>query len=177
MDIPTPRLARHLWAARGRRAVWLTGLWILLRAVSVSAGPPFLTDDPEPIDFRHYEFYTFVTADGTGIETDTAGPAAEFNWGALPNVHLHVVIPLAAILPSNDPRYAPSGTGPSALGLGDIETGIKFRFVQETKHRPQIGTFVMFELPTGNAAKGLGVGKTWYKVPLWIQKSVGPWTT
>ncbi len=35
----------------------------------------------------------------------------------------------------------------------------------------------MFELPTGSAARGLGVGKTWYKVPLWVQKSFGPWTT
>ena len=40
-----------------------------------------------------------------------------------------------------------------------------------------IGTFTMFEIPTGSAARGLGVGKTWYKVPLWVQKSFGPWTT
>jgi hypothetical protein len=78
---------------------------------------------------------------------------------------------------SNNPQFAPAGIGPSALGLGDIETGIKYRFVQETMRRPQIGTFVMFELPTGSYAKGLGVGKTWYKVPLWVQKSFGPWTT
>ena len=141
------------------------------------AGPPFQTDDPEPIDYKNYEFYTFASADGTAVEMDTAGPAVEFNWGALPNVHLHIIVPLAAILPSNNPRFAPAGIGPSAFGLGDIETGIKYRFVQETKHRPQIGTFVMFELPTGSAAKGLGVGKTWYKVPLWAQKSFGPWTT
>jgi hypothetical protein len=141
------------------------------------AGPPFQTDDPEPIDFRHYEFYSFATSDGTPIETDTAGPAVEFNWGALPNVHLHIIIPVAAILPSDNPRFAPSGTGPNEYGLGDMETGIKYRFVQESKHRPMIGTFVMFELPTGDSRRGLGVGKTWYKVPIWAQKSFGPWTT
>ena len=141
------------------------------------AGPPFQTDDPEPIDYKNYEFYTFTSADGTPVEMDTAGPAVEFNWGALPNVHLHIIVPLAAILPSNNPSFAPAGTGPSTMGLGDIETGIKFRFIQETKRRPQIGTFVMFELPTGSASRGLGVGKTWYKVPIWVQKSFGPWTT
>src|ERR1700683_3019546 len=140
-------------------------------------GPPFQTDDPEPIDYKNYEFYTFGSADGTAVEMDTVGPAVEFNWGALPNVHLHIIVPLAAIFPSNNPKLAPAGTGPKAVGLGDIETGIKFRFIQETKYRPQIGTFVMFELPTGNADKGLGVGKTWYKVPLWAQKSFGSWTT
>jgi hypothetical protein len=141
------------------------------------AGPPFQTDDPEPIDFRNYEFYTFAASDGTAVETDTVGPAVEFNWGALPNLHLHIIVPAAAIFPANNPALAPAGVGPRAFGLGDIETGIKYRFVQEAKRRPMIGTFVMFELPAGSAAKGLGVGKTWYKVPLWVQKSSGPWTT
>jgi hypothetical protein len=155
----------------------LVALGMLFCSVATWAGPPFQTDDPEPIDFRHYEFYTFASSDGTGIETDTAGPAVEFNWGALPNVHLHIIVPLAAILPSNNPRLAPLGIGPNAYGLGDIETGIKYRFVQETKHRPMVGTFTMFELPTGSADRGLGVGKVWYKVPIWAQKSFGPWTT
>src|SRR5580658_8599445 len=135
------------------------------------AGPPFQTDDPEPIDFQNYEFYTFATSDGTAVETDTFGPALEFNWGALPNVHLHIIFPAAAVFPSNNPALAPAGTGPRAFGLGDTELGIKYRFVQETKQRPMIGTFTMFEMPAGSAARGLGVGKTWYKLPLWVQKS------
>src|ERR1700689_4099466 len=145
----------------GASALFLTAATALL------AGPPFQTDDPEPIDFRNYEFYTFASSDGTPVETDTEGPAVEFNWGALPNVHLHIIIPAAAIFPSNNPGLTPAGTGPREFGIGDIETGIKYRFVQETKHRPMIGTFVMLELPAGNAERGLGVGKTWYKVPLW----------
>ncbi len=35
----------------------------------------------------------------------------------------------------------------------------------------------MFEIPTGDAERGLGLGKTWYKLPLWAQKSFGPWKT
>lgn len=152
-------------------------LAMLLGSKVAWAGPPFQTDDPEPIDYRHFEFYTFGSADGTPVEFDSVGPAMEFNWGALPNVHLHVIIPLAQIFPSNNPSYFPAGTGPTAVGIGDIETGIKLRFVQESKHRPMVGTFTMVELPTGNADKGLGIGKVWYKLPLWVQKSWGPWTT
>jgi hypothetical protein len=159
--------------------MWWMKTVLLLCHLTVSswAGPPFQTDDPQPIDFRHYEFYTFASSDGTRIETDTAGPALEFNWGALPNVHLHIIVPAAAIFPSNNPAFAPSGTGPRAFGLGDIELGIKYRFVQETKKRPMIGTFVMFEMPSGNADRGLGLGRAWYKLPIWIQKSSGPWTS
>jgi hypothetical protein len=154
----------------------LTSAPIIAPAVAW-AGPPFQTDDPQPVDFRHYEFYTFGTADGTAVAMNTAGPAVEFNWGAVPNVQLHLVIPAAGILPSNNPSLAPSSMGPDAFGLGDIETGVKLRFIQETKHRPMIGTFTMFEIPSGNAAKGLGVGKSWAKLPVWAQKSFGHWTT
>jgi hypothetical protein len=54
--------------------------------------------------------------------------------------------------------------------------GIKYRFVQETSGRPQIGIFPMLELATGDASRGLGNAHTWVKLPLWMQKSWGHWT-
>jgi hypothetical protein len=164
---------------RGKTAKAITlATWVLLAAVlTAKAGPPFQTDDPDPVDFHHYEFYVFGSADGTGVEMDTAGPAAEFNWGMLPNTQLHVIVPLAAIVPSNEAKYAPAGEGPTEFGLGDIEIGVKYRWIKETKHRPMIGTFTMLEVPSGNYSLGLGVGKVWAKLPVWVQKSFGPWTT
>ena len=52
---------------------------------------------------------------------------------------------------------------------------MKIAFIKERKHVPQIGSFTMFEMPTGNADKGLGVGKVWYKLPIWLQKNIGKW--
>jgi len=138
-------------------------------------GPPFQTDDPVPVDFQHYEFYVFGTMSGTPAEVDSIGPAFEFNWGALPRVQLHVIAPFGSIHPSNNAIYAPGGMGPSAFGFTDMELGAKIAFLKESKYFPQIGTFTMFEIPTGNYDKGLGVGKVWYKVPLWLQKNFGNW--
>jgi hypothetical protein len=150
---------------------------LFIAVLSAKAGPPFQTDDPEPVDFRHYEFYAFGNASGTGVEADTAGPAIEFNWGILPNTQFHIVIPAASIMPSNNLKYLPAGAGPRAFGIGDIEIGVKYRFVKETKHQPMIGIFPIIEAPSGNYTKGLGVGKTWAKLPVWAQKSHGAWTT
>lgn len=141
------------------------------------AGPPFQTDDPDPVPFRHYEFYVFGAMDGTPIEVDPVGPAFEFNWGAVPNVQIHVILPFGAVVPSNNPAYYPAGVGPNAYGLTDMEIGVKYRFVKESKWRPMIGTFTMIEAPTGSYSKGLGVGTTWYKLPVWMQKDWGHWTT
>ena len=64
---------------------------------------------------------------------------------------------------------------PMQYGLGDIELGLKYRFVQETKSRPQIGTFPHIELPSGNQGRGLGNGYAQVFLPVWAQKSWGPW--
>ncbi|MGH8116058.1 MAG: hypothetical protein ACREPJ_01920 [Rhodanobacteraceae bacterium] len=40
----------------------------------------------------------------------------------------------------------------------------------------QAGVFPMAELATGSARRGLGNGRTWYRLPLWVQKTTGNWT-
>ena len=144
--------------------------------LEAQAGPPFQTDDPTPVDLGHYEFYVFGAADGTPAEYDSTGPAFEFNWGAIPNIQLHAILPFGAVAPTNNPVYLPGGTGASAFGLNDMELGVKYGFIKQTPHRPQIGSFTMFEMPTGNLNKGLGVGKVWYKLPLWAEKEFGSWS-
>src|SRR5665213_3135794 len=139
---------------------------------SKAQGPPFQTDDPVPVDFQNFEFYTFGAVSTAPTETDPVGPAFEFNRGGVPRVQLHAVLPLGAIIPRNQGSDSP----PNAYGILDTELGVKIAFFLETPKRPQIGIFPMFELATGSYSKGLGVGKTWYKVPLWLQKNIGQWT-
>jgi hypothetical protein len=138
-------------------------------------GPPYQTDDPVPVDFQHYEFYIFGTTDSTPVVATSGGPAFEFNWGAVPRLQIHAVLPFGESAPMNSAVYDPSGQGPSAYGLGDMELGAKIAFIKESKRVPQIGSFTMFELPTGSYTKGLGIGKVWYKLPIWVQKNEGKW--
>ena len=166
---------------RRRPMLWLQAVALVLSilhgaAAQAQAGPPFQTDDPTPVDLGHYEAYVFGTVDGTPVEIDSAGPAFEFNWGAIPNIQLHAILPFGIAAPGNSPVYAPLGQGPTTFGLTDMELGFKWGFIHQTKHRPQIGSFTMFELPTGDSSRGLGVGRAWYKLPLWAEKEIGPWS-
>ena len=138
-------------------------------------GPPYQTDDPVPVDLHHYEFYIFGGVDGTPVALASSGPAFEFNWGALPRVQLHAIVPFGVSAPLNSKVYDPSGQGPDTFGVEDMELGAKIAFIKEGKHMPQIGSFTMFEVPTGNFDKGLGIGKVWYKLPIWLQKNSGKW--
>ena len=158
------------------RLAWVLLLFCALAVLQAGAqGPPYQTDDPVPVDLHHYEFYIFGGLDGTTAGIDSTGPAFEFNWGAIPRVQLHAILPWGVIAPSNNPVYLPGGTGPDAFGLTDMELGAKVAWIKETRHFPQIGSFTMFEMPTGNYNKGLGVGKVWYKLPIWLQKNQGKW--
>jgi hypothetical protein len=149
----------------GRAAIVGLGLLAWLYAGPVAAGPPFQTDDPEPVPLHHYEAYAFGVLDHGDGSTFLQAPAFEFNVGAAPDLQLHVVVPTAYVTPGD------------AFGMGDVELGVKYRFVHETGRRPQIGTFPMLELPTGDGERGLGNGHLWARLPVWLQKSVGPWTT
>src|SRR5579863_2306629 len=167
---------RPMKAVNSYSKLILFALVLLVVPRARAQGPPFQTDDPTPVEFGHYEAYVFGSADGTPVEMDSAGPAFEFNWGAIPNIQLHAILPFGVVAPTNSPVYAPGGTGPSEFGLNDMELGVKYGFLKQTPHRPQIGSFTMFEIPTGNATKGLGVGKVWYKLPLWAEKEFGSWS-
>ena len=141
---------------------------VLLVSRSASAGPPFVTDDPEPIGHRHWELYVgSQTSHESRVWTGTA-PHFEANYGVVPNVQLHVIAPLAFSSVSGEATH---------YGFGDMELGSKIRFIQEGASIPQIGTYPMLEAPTGSERRGLGSGTAQVFVPLWLQKSFGKWTT
>jgi hypothetical protein len=132
------------------------------------AGPPFKTDDPQPVDLGHLEFYVFSAGQRSAGASSGLGPALEFNYGILPDTQFHLILPMA---------YDRPRQGASHWGVGDVEVGLKVRFLHETGTLPQIGLFPLVELPAGNADKGLGTGHTQVYLPVWLQKSWGPWTT
>jgi hypothetical protein len=136
-------------------------------APGLRGGPPFLTDDPEPVDFNHWEFYCFGLGDRAAGTNTVWAPAFEFNYGVAQDTQLHLIAPIADVS-SPDSGWS--------SGYGDTEVGIKYRFLQETDWRPQIAIFPLAELATGNGGRGLGNGRTWYELPVWAQKSWGPWT-
>ncbi len=133
------------------------------------AGPPYTTDDPEPVELRHWEVYLASQDFWTGGEGLSGTlPHLEVNYGAAPELQLHLIVPLA--------WARPQGEG-IRFGPGDIELGAKYRFVREGSWLPQIGTFPLVELPVGDSSRGLGAGQTQVFLPLWLQKSFGPWTS
>ncbi len=155
-----------------RQAIAPAGLlWLaILSATPAAAGPPFRTDDPEPVELGHWEIYGFTA--GTHVQDGSGGTLAgvEVNYGGAPNLQLHLIAPLAFDRPAG---------APSQTGLGDIELGAKYRFIMpdEDDWYPQMGSFPLLEIPSGDADRGLGGGRMRTFLPVWLQKDFGKWTS
>jgi hypothetical protein len=91
------------------------------------------------------------------------------NWGAAPDLQLHAGVGIA---------YAETN-GRYQAGYGDTELGAKYRFVHQDDEswQPEVAFYPNIELPTGDAARGLGAGHVQALLPIWIQKDWGPWTS
>jgi hypothetical protein len=147
---------------------WVFGLILSsLFTGACVAGPPFKTDDPEPVDYRHWEFYLASEQQFESRTSAATLPHVEINYGAAPGVQLHIVAPLGYVHGKDLTQY----------GYSDTELGVKYRFHEETDALPQVGIFPLVELPTGNANKQLGAGTAQMYLPVWIQKSWGKLTS
>lgn len=63
----------------------------LLTAVSPAwAGPPFVTDDPEPVEYKHWEVNYAFTETWRRGEASAGLPSADINYGIVPGVQLHL---------------------------------------------------------------------------------------
>lgn len=143
-------------------------VFLLAIPLAVRAGPPFLTDDPEPVEYGTWEIYLASQYTESKDGVAFAAPHMEINYGILPNFQLHVILPAEYVRPSG---------GPSHYGYGDTELGLKWKFYENEEAHFLAGILPLLEVPTGDKGKGLGKGEPQFFMPLWLQKSWGPWTT
>jgi len=155
---------------KGRRFASSVVAAVTLSASSAAlAGPPYLSDDPQPTDLGHWEIYNFAI--GAGAPGNLAGEAGfDINYGAAKDLQLTAVLPLAF----------ESARGFSLDGLrggpGDMELAAKYRFLHQAdgSWTPDVAFFPRLFTPTADHL--LGTGKLGLLAPIWAQKDFGPWS-
>jgi hypothetical protein len=142
----------------------IAALTLFAMAGAASAGPPFLTDDPEPTDLHHWEIYNFVS--GSHVAHDTAGQAGfDINYGGAKDLQLTAVVPLDY---DHADRFR--------AGLGDMELAAKYKFIHQGAGSalPDISFFPRVYVPT--AGRRFGNGRVALLLPLWAEKDAGAWS-
>ena len=140
---------------------------LLAIAAPALAGPPYETDDPQPTDLGHWEIYNFVAADGVHRDWDgTVG--VDLNYGPVKDVQLTATLPIVL---SHDGGAGGIGT---RAGGGDVELGVKYRFLHVEKEGIDAAIFPRVILPT--ASRRFGTGRASFLLPVWAQKDFGKWS-
>lgn len=106
----------------------------------------------------------------THRDVETAGwlPNAEVDYSPTDRLQLHAMVPYA---------YDRLSGGTTQFGIGDVETGVRYRFVDDDPDgwRPAVATYPLLDFPTGDQARNLGTGSTHAFLPLWFSKTLGNW--
>ena len=132
----------------------------------LQAGPPFVTDDPEPPPPGGWEINVPFILERTPGKTEMDAPLFDLNYG-LPNIQLKLEIPVRIVHEDDD------GT---AAGPGDLLLGVKWRFFNSEKSQLQFGTYPQVVAPTGNHTRGLGQRRAAFVLPFLAQKNWEKWT-
>lgn len=136
-------------------AAWLAS------AGAAWAGPPYLSDDPEPTDYEHFEIYAF--GQGATAAAGTAGAAGiDFNYGGAPGLQLTAVLPIAY-----------DGTGHA--GLANVELAAKYKFLRQDDTGWDVAVFPRVFLPS--ASRAVGDDHASFSLPFWAERDWGAWTT
>lgn len=126
-------------------------------AAPLSAGPPYLTDDPVPTETGQWEIYTFSAGEGRGSNLDDE-TGLDLNYGAWKGVQLTATLPLGL---SHD------RTEGWRVGTGDVELAFKYRFFHDEKHGLSAAIFPRLFLSTSTIASH---EHTQLLLPLWVGK-------
>ena len=142
------------------------GIGLLLAIHLARAGPPFVTDDPEPPPPGGWEINVPFVLERASGSTEIDAPLFDLNYG-LPDIQLKLEVPI---------KIAHEDSNGTVAGAGDLLIGVKWRFFNSEKSQVQLGVYPQMLLPTGNHARGLGEGRTAFVLPLVAQKSWDKWT-
>ena len=77
-----------------KKNAYLAFLFYSLSIQLSSAGPPFFTDDPQPVDFKHWEFYISSINSLHPDNWSGTSPHIEVNYGLIPNLQVHLLLPM-----------------------------------------------------------------------------------
>jgi hypothetical protein len=142
------------------------GISFLLAVDFSQAGPPFVTDDPEPPPPGGWEINIPFILQRTPGKTEMDTPLFDLNYG-LPDIQLKLEFPIEIVNEDSN------GT---KTGAGDSLIGVKWRFFNNERSQVQFGIYPQLLLPTGDRGRGLGDGGSAFVFPLLAQRNWEKWT-
>lgn len=137
---------------------------ILLLVLPTWAGPPFITNDPDPPEVGQWDInlpFTLKRSPDGNLSGEWM--RVDINYGYDRFTQLSIEVPFP---------YTREAGGPIHSGVGDFVFEYKRRFGTDDR-KGYFGINPQLELPTGDEERGLGAGRVTAQLPLIYQKRWG----
>ena len=117
-------------------------VWLILGGASLNAGPPLITDDSGTPGIGGWEVNFSHSIERTNSQFLMLTPLVDINYGLLENDQWKIEFPVIFVDPVGlDERW----------GVGDIEIGWKYRFLEEDDRGFVASIYPQMVIPTADA--------------------------
>lgn len=130
------------------------------------AGPPYNVDNPSTTELKHFDLLLGYSSSQNADGESQTFPGISLSYGLKDNLELGLDFGLTSNRGAGAARLA---------GFGDMTPAIRWRFQEETKHRPQLLLGYALKIPTADRARGLGTGAVDHTLWLSAGKSYKRW--
>lgn len=144
-------------------------LILFFQTLTAYAGPPFITDDPSPVDYKHINVFLYTNYVNSPANRDLFLPGIEVDYGLAPRLEIDLLLSYDWHRNYTEPHRSTSG-------VGDSQISLKYEIWHETPTFPQVAFAPGYFFPTGSEQKRIGNGRSWLLLPIWLQKTAGAWT-
>lgn len=137
------------------------------RAILAQGGPPLITDDPGTPGDGNWEINIAFTAEKRRTVRSYEIPILDINYGLGDQIQLKYEVPWLVLDERGERTKA---------GMGKSAVGVKWRFLEQDRHRIDMSIYPQFEFNNSGSAvaRGLVDKGVEFVLPFQVEKSFGP---
>jgi hypothetical protein len=161
VGVPTAALRKHaIGLAFGMAMLSCTAI------ASAQGDPPFVTDDPDTPGDGHWEINLASTGSRTSTGWDIDALDADINYGWGDTIQLKLEAPWT---------YVQEPDGSWVSGLGSVNVGVKWRFIDAKDYGFSLSTYPQYLSPWSAYSRKNGIGPTHgqFFLPIEAATSIG----
>ncbi len=130
------------------------------------AGPPLEIDDPGILDPGQWEIITAATMTSTNAGDVYEAPVLDVSYGVAKQVQVSAAFPYV---------FADPDDGSSESDFGNLEIGLKWRFVDEENLLIAVAPLYVFGVSASRAQRGIGNETDVFGLPFLLETNFGDW--
>lgn len=142
-------------------------LILFFQTLTAYAGPPFITDDPSPVDYKHINVFLYTNYVNSPANRDLFLPGIEVDYGLAPRLEIDLLLSYDWHRNYTEPHRSTSG-------VGDSQISLKYEIWHETPTFPQVAFAPGYFFQQAASKSASAMAEVGYCCPFGYKKQQAP---